>query len=124
MTKILLTIIITIFMSPFIMNSFLPFIHPAAKIGTVRKNLSNQQKKLNEEDCRDNIELKTIIKMLKQMKKKFAKCEKHKSHTHLIGNQSPDFWRPLEMKAWEISGPLWKVKQYKFSEIKRNKNIN
>ena len=123
MTKILLTIIITIFMSPFIMNSFLPFIHPAAKIGTVRKNLSNQQKKLNEEDCRDNIELKTIIKMLKQMKKKFAKCEKHKSHTRLIGNQqSTDFWRPLELKALEISGPLWKVKQYKFSEINRNIN--
>ena len=98
MTKILLAIIITIVLSQFNMNNFSvkgisvlssPFIHPTAKIGIFGKNLSNQRMKLNEESCMD-IELKTFIKILKQMKKRLAKCEKHKSHTNLIGNLSPD----------------------------------
>ena len=84
MTKILLAIIITIVLSPFLMNNssvkgifvhILPFIHPTAKMGTIRKNLSNQRIKLNEEDCMD-IELKTFIKILKQMKKRLAKLLK------------------------------------------------
>ena len=95
----LLAIIVTIFLSYVFINSSVvgisghgsPFIHPATKIGSFGKNLSNQRIKLNEKDRMYNIELniKTIIKMFKQMKKKLAKCEKHKSHTNLIGNQSP-----------------------------------
>ena len=88
MTMVLLAVIITIILSPFIMNNFSvtripghgsPFIHPSVKQETIWKNLSNQRIKLNEEDSMD-IELESIIKMLKQVKKKLAKCEKHKSH--------------------------------------------
>ena len=86
MTKILLAII-TIVLSPFIMNNFsvkgisvddsqlLPFV-----------NLGSNEEI---EDCLD-FELETIIKMLRQMKKKLEKCEKQKGHNRLIEKQSPD----------------------------------
>ena len=58
-------------------------------INRLGQNRFNQRIKSNEEDCMD-VELETVIKMLKQMKKKLEKCEKQKGHNRLIEKQSPN----------------------------------